>query len=200
MASAMTVSDWIQIAGIIVAVALVIFNGAMAYQTAKVAKETAKLGKDTVDASKLADQHHQEAQIPLLRYVGGIVATPSGQTDWWVARSTSGPLSTVPFAEIENTGQGMARACKLSVGFGEAIVVGPVGKDERVPVKFEVPFGHPGNDPPKAPWHMTLTYENFVGEEATTEHFGLWDGSPDHSTIYQPPKIADRVKTKSDSR
>lgn len=155
----------------------------LAERTADVAEKTHELAQDTVAASRLADQHHQESLQPLVRFVGKVWAFPT-QPGWCAAHIEG---------ELVNIGLGIATDCEVSIGFGETHKAGPIGKDDRVSVKLEISFGWQ-REHTAWPWHLILTYKNFVGAPATTDHFHTPGKLPDeYSTVYTPPIVINRL-------
>jgi hypothetical protein len=149
------------------------FSTAAAFvATAVMAWKTSELAKDTVDASDLADRHHQEALMPHV-YVSAVMRSrmreynePTGKVrDWFVSLE----------GELVNVGMGPALDIRLFITRGEQTTehyVGFCSPKERKPIT-DISWSLSSDPAPgKAmlPFSIAVNYDTvFRSSRTTTE-------------------------------
>ena len=158
---------------------------ALARETHKLAEQTAALARETLEASKLADQHHQESLMPLIVFDGPVTCEDSN--------AGQGFRNVAVRGKVRNNGLGLVTMCDVSFGgIGEVFHAGAIGPNQEARVDHELSVQFPADDSWRSgPWRLILTYQNFAGAMATTEHFGHFNKSV-FSTVFSPPKVVDR--------
>lgn len=150
----------------------------LAAETATLARETTKVAVETLAATMLADQHHQEAMMPLVVLEHAIVQSPKG--------------ALVLTGMLRNIGPGIALKVRVWIGeLGEQIHVGPLGAGASAPINLTVFIG--GGVRQEQPIKIVLLYENLFGAEAKTEHHGRCHVEGSFNTVVYPPSLVLRV-------
>jgi hypothetical protein len=157
----------------------------LATETHSLSSQTAALARETLEASKLADQHHQESLMPLIVFEGTVRNEDQLAGQGFRAVKIHG--------KVKNNGLGLVTMCDVSFGdIGEVFHAGAIGPKQDALVFHELSVQFIREDSWRnGPWHLILRYQNFAGVMAQTEHFGKFNTTV-FSTVFTPPKVVDR--------
>jgi hypothetical protein len=186
----LTTDPWLDLVTALLLVATVW----LAIFTGRLNAATVGLAKDTVDASKLADRHHQESLLPIVQWLGRAnIFPPSG-----------GSIELTFEGDLENVGPGPALnvVAELRIhtflydkATGNEFHLPTLAPGGSIPYKFSRALvggntaGAPFNRP--LSFEVTLTYENVFGKVCRTIQKNP-GGDNQTQTTYEAPDTAPR--------